>query len=607
MSDTEKKDDNDKDVDSSSPTLNEERKAFAKTAQRESVRKAVESRGDLTLTWENLTVHVDQDKAKSKYAFTKDNFGLGVDDRPSYNALQRVSGWLTTGEMVLVLSPDQQSASALLQTVSGRLVIGVAGSLAVNGAPLLLDANQTIRQGWQRVVAHVAASDASHAPNLTVRETFTFAATCNNNVSADDNNNNNNNNMGDKITDEVNEVLDVLDLTHVAETVVGDEQLRGVSGGQKRRVTIGEMMFGPTKRFMALEYITDGLSSQDSYNILTGIKQACQVFKVGAIISLLQPSDEMLQLFDRIVVLDNVGSMAYWGPVDRSILRQIFLSDNDEEQAALEDTGSICDLVLGNKTNESWQAIRHVFQESHLGKALVQEMSERNSLGRPGVESIEKYLPPTKYARQWKDQFKIIADRRIKLVRRNAATYIRILIAITFGIIIGSVFSEIKNDLPGSLSRTGFMFINCFLTLTLSAAFTIPMQFRERVTLFKHRTAQFYSGRIAYITQVILDIPLNLLEAIILASISYYWAGLNSSPNRFFFFLGILAALEMAGQAFARFISSVSKEQIYATSLSSIWMLVFGSVSGFMPGYTDIPVIFRWMSWVTPVSYAFEA
>lgn len=599
MADAEKKDDdNDKDVDSSPPPKQEERKAFAKTAQRESVRKAVESRGDLTLTWENLTVHVDQDKAKSKYAFTKDNFGLGVDDRPSYNALQRVSGWLTTGEMVLVLSPDQQSASALLQTVSGRLVTGVAGSLAVNGAPLLLDANKTIRQGWQRVVTHVAASDASHAPNLTVRETFTFAATCNN-AGTD--------NASDKITDEVNEVLDVLDLAHVADTVVGDEQLRGVSGGQKRRVTIGEMMFGPTKRFMALEYITDGLSSQDSYNILTGIKQACQVFKVGAMISLLQPSDEMLQLFDRIVVLDNVGSMVYWGPVDRTILRQLFLSDKDEEQAAREDTGSIGDLVLGNKSNESWQAIRRVFQESHLGQTLVQEMSKRNSLGQPGVESIETYLPPTKYARQWKDQFKIIADRRIKLVRRNAATYIRILIAITFGVIIGSVFSEIKNDLPGSLARTGFMFINCFLTLTLSAAFTIPMQFRERVTLFKHRTAQFYSGRIAYITQVILDIPLNLLEAIILASISYYWVGLNSSPNRFFFFLGVLAALEMAGQAFARFVSSVSKEQIYATSLSSIWMLVFGSVSGFMPGYTDIPVIFRWMSWVTPVSYAFEA
>jgi ABC-type multidrug transport system ATPase subunit len=215
------------------------RPAFAKVAQRASVREAVEKREDLTLTWEHLTVHVDQQDTKTKNHFvsvpgTKDNFGLGVDDRPSYNALQRVSGWLTTGKMVLVLSPDQQSASALLQTLSGRQTTGVAGTIAVNGAPLLMD-NKPIRQGWQRVMAHVAASDASHAPNLTVRETLTFAAECTAETTTDQSN------AIRIINDEVDEVLDVLDLANVADTVVGDEQLRGVSGGQKRRVTIGEM------------------------------------------------------------------------------------------------------------------------------------------------------------------------------------------------------------------------------------------------------------------------------------------------------------------------------------------------------------------------------
>jgi hypothetical protein len=332
------------------------------------------------------------------------------------------------------------------------------------------------------------------------------------------------------------------------------------------------------------------------------------MFNIGAIISLLQPSDEMLQLFDQMLVLDDAGSMAYWGPVDRSILQDLFLDENEDRvKTTSKDKGSICDLVLGNKSRQSWQEIGHRYQNSPTGQALMKGMHERNSLGRTDARGIMNYLPRTKYAKQWKDQFSIIAKRRLKLVRRNAATYIRVVIAITFGIIIGSVFSEIENDMQGSLARTGFMFVNCFLTLTLSAAFTIPLLFRERITLFKHRTAQFYSGRIAYVTQVVLDIPLNLLEAIILASIAYYWVGLNSAPSRFFFYLGVLAALEMAGQALARFLSSLSKEQIYATSMSSIWMLIMGSVSGFMPGYTDIPVIFRWMSWVTPVSYAFEA
>ena len=58
-------------------------------------------------------------------------------------------------------------------------------------------------------------------------------------------------------------------------------------------------------------------------------------------------------------------------------------------------------------------------------------------------------------------------------------TYTRIGIAIIFGIIIGSLFSVLENDLIGSLSRTGYTFLNIFLVLMLSAAITIPQTFRD--------------------------------------------------------------------------------------------------------------------------------
>jgi hypothetical protein len=171
-------------------------------------------------------------------------------------------------------------------------------------------------------------------------------------------------------------------------------------------------------------------------------------------------------------------------------------------------------------------------------------------------------------------------------------------------VIIGSLFSEISNDLIGSL--TGFMFLNCFLVLMLSAAITIPQTFRERETLFKHRSAEFYSGRVAYVTQVLLDIPLSVLEAVLLSFLSYFWVDMRGGGNHFGFFLGTLVGLEFVGQAFGRLLCALSRKQVHANSLSSVFILVFGTVAGFMPGYDDIPPIFRWLSWITPAAYAFE-
>jgi hypothetical protein len=150
------------------------------------------------------------------------------------------------------------------------------------------------------------------------------------------------------------------------------------------------------------------------------------------------------------------------------------------------------------------------------------------------------------------------------------------------------------------------MFLNCFLVLMLSAAITIPQTFRERITLFKHRSAEFYSGRVAYVTQVLLDIPLSVLEAVLLSVLSYFWVGMREGGNHFMFFLGTLIGLEFVGQAFGRLLCALSRKQVHANSLSSVFILVFGTVASFMPGYDDIPPILRWLSWITPASYAFE-
>jgi ABC-type multidrug transport system ATPase subunit len=554
---------------------------------------------DFVLSFEDLTCHVPG--ISSKCCVSRDNpmtnyleyyLGIQVQERDPFYSLDSCSGWLKSGEMCLVLGSNDQSKSTLLRALCGRLNTQdeLYGTILLDGMPL-----GHSNQGWRRLSPYVSASDTSHSPVLTVRETFTFAAQCSCTDPA-------------KIEVSVNHLMETLGLMNVADTVVGDENLRGISGGQKRRVTIGEMMLDPESSFLCLENITDGLASTDSYSLIDNIGRACKKYRMAAIISLLQPSDEMVHLFDKLLVLTATGEQAYFGPVDRKVLRSVFLGPDADPS---EDNGSICDLVLKHSLHGAFRkedSIVKTFAESPVGDDLTRKLKNIRTNAPPARErNVDALLPDKKYTTSRWYQFKILCGRRRKLIARNAVTYTRIGIAIFFGIIIGSLFSALDNSIMGSLGRTGYMFLNSFLVLMLSAAVTIPSSFRERVTLFKQRSAEFYSGRVAYLSQVLMDLPLSVLEAVLLSSISYFWVDMNQGANHFFFFMGTLIALECVGQALGRLLCALLRKQVSANAMSSVLILLCGTVAGFMPQYTSITWVLRWLSWITPVSYAFEA
>ena len=81
---------------------------------------------------------------------------------------------------------------------------------------------------------------------------------------------------------------------------------------------------------------------------------------------------------------------------------------------------------------------------------------------------------------------------------------------------------------------------------------------------------------------------------------------MTPGSSHFFLFLFALIGLESFGQAFARVLCAFSRTQVIANVASSLLILLFATVGGFMPTYANIPLILRWLSWVTPVAYAFE-
>jgi len=106
-------------------------------------------------------------------------------------------------------------------------------------------------------------------------------------------------------------MMKILGLESVKDTYVGDDAIRGVSGGQKRRVTTGELMITP-RPVKLMDAISNGLDSATTYDILRAARDICHIVKATMCISLLQPPPEVFNLFDDIILMAE-GEVIYHG------------------------------------------------------------------------------------------------------------------------------------------------------------------------------------------------------------------------------------------------------------------------------------------------------
>ncbi|KAK2646926.1 hypothetical protein Ddye_022121 [Dipteronia dyeriana] len=104
----------------------------------------------------------------------------------------------------------------------------------------------------------------------------------------------------------------ILGLDICADTIVGSALRRGVSGGQKKRLTTGEMIVSPTKALF-MDEISTGLDSSTTFQIVTYLQQLVYITDATALVSLLQPAPETFNLFDDVILMAE-GMIVYHGP-----------------------------------------------------------------------------------------------------------------------------------------------------------------------------------------------------------------------------------------------------------------------------------------------------
>jgi len=529
---------------------------------------------------------------------------------------QSVSAVLLPGEGTLLLGPSSSGKTTLMRTIcdlmGGTIETGdessascVAGSMLVGGSlPSALGKNQ------KRRCAFVDQSDLTLTPILTVEETVRFARSCA---------------EGDlEMMDEsLQTIFELCGLDHVQKTVVGDADVRGISGGQKRRVKFLEMAVGIDATTFFLDEITNGLDAASALSICKVVGAALDVSRSTAITCLLQPSREVFLTFQRLILLTPGGELAYSGRIDKAVSHfeafgltmPLDGSMNEPEfllRCASSPTDFWNDEEKGPVPHEvaTPGALAKAFVTSDAGRALEEELDALEN-DEDGKASGSPQSPPanlSSFAQPMQKQLALLIGRGMTLVKRNPASTLRIVSAIIFGAFIGTLFLNTASDEKGTTIRAGYCLTLIFLSFLNSCMSPLDDLYRDRITFYTHRNASFYRTASYYIAQVICSLPVALLEALLLSLLSFFAVGMNRGDSgwKFFYFLAQFALLSWSGTAVSRVLAYSLPSNDMAQSLGPAALLLFVLSACYSPQYRELPAWLRWLAWISPCAYTYE-
>lgn len=338
---------------------------------------------------------------------------------------------------------------------------------------------------------------------------------------------------------------------------MGDDFVRGVSGGERKRVSIAEMALSGSP-LAAWDNSTRGLDSATALEFTKSLRQSANLIGSTHAVAIYQASQAIYDLFDKAIVL-------YEG-------REIFFGPTGRARAFFEEMGFFCPQrqttgdFLTSVTNPSERTPRKGFEgktprtpddfeaywrKSDDFKALQKEIQEHEQEypmadNSQQLESMRasKRDAQAKHTRP-KSSYVVSVPMQIKLNTKRAyqriwndkpSTLTQIISQIAMALIVGSVFYNTPNASVGFFSKGAVLFFGILFN-ALIAISEINSLYAQRPIVEKHKSYAFYHPATEAIAGVISDIPVKFAVAVAFNVIMYFLAGLRREPSQFFIYL----------------------------------------------------------------------
>ncbi|PIN08822.1 Transporter, ABC superfamily (Breast cancer resistance protein) [Handroanthus impetiginosus] len=524
----------------------------------------------------------------------------GMTSTVERDILNGITGSVNPGEVLALMGPSGSGKTTLLSLLGGRVSEQAhGGSITYNDQPY--------SKSLKSRIGFVTQDDVLF-PHLTVKETLTYAARLR---------------LPRTLTREQKDqrAMDViyeLGLERCQDTMIGGSFVRGVSGGERKRVCIGnEIIINPSLLF--LDEPTSGLDSTTALRIVDTLHDIAEAGKT-VITTIHQPSSRLFLKFDKLILLGK-GSLLYFGKASEAMV--YFASIGCCPLIAMNPAEFMLDLANGNLTDISVPS--ELDDKVQMGNG---ETETKN--GKPAPAVVHEYLVEAyetqvaeyekkklmnpipideelksqvcskkrEWGASWWEQYSILFWRGLKERRHDYFSWLRITQVLATATILGLLWWHSGSNNPNELQdQAGLLFfIAVFWGFfpVFTAIFTFP---QERAMLSKERAADMYRLSAYFVARTTSDLPLDLILPVLFLLVVYFMAGLRMDTGSFFLTILTVFLCIIAAQGLGLAIGATLMDLKRATTLASVTVMTFMLAGGYF--VKNVPVFISWLRYLS--------
>ncbi|RYN40660.1 Brefeldin A resistance protein [Alternaria arborescens] len=524
------------------------------------------------------------------------------------------SGVVKDGEMMLVLGRPGSGCSTLLKAISNNResYAAVEGDVSYGGIPAGKQKKQF------RGEVNYNPEDDSHMADLNVWQTLKFALT-----------NKTKKNEKHEIPIILEALLKVFGISHTKYTKVGDEYVRGVSGGERKRVSIAETL--ATKSSVnCWDNSTRGLDASTALDYAKSLRIMTDISNRTTLVTLYQAGEQIYEVMDKVMVID-AGRCIYQGPANEA--KQYFEDLGfkcPERQTTADFLTAVTDPTerqfrsgFEDKAPKTSEELERAFRESDAYKKVLREISEYEAeleaSGYVDAKEFEGAVRESKsktvrkkspYTVSFIRQVIACTQREFWLTWGDQTTlYTKFFIIISNGLIVGSLFYGQSLDTSGAFSRGGSGFFSILFLGWLQLS-ELMKAVSGRNVVKRHEDYAFYRPSAVAIARVVQDFPLLLAQVIPFSIIMYFMTGLDVDVSKFFIYFLFIYTTTFCITSLYRMFAALSPTIDDAVRFAGIALNLLIIYTGYVipkPQLLTDYIWFGWIYWINPVAYSFES
>lgn len=569
------------------PSKEEEEKALEEVSVRDGGAGEMANVAAANVSWQNITLKVGGRKGHAPKIVLND-----------------VSGEVRSGALTAIMGPTGSGKSSLLMVLAGRVAqtkgATLTGTLLTNG--ICRDA-----AAFKKIATFVTQDDLLFG-HLTVKETLTLAAHFALGSSK---------NPAEKAS-LVTSVINDMGLGKTVHTIIGDERARGVSGGERKRVSIGvELISNPA--VLLLDEPTSGLDAHQANAVMAALKKLAQAKRtIVAVIH--QPRSSIFAMLD-VLVLISEGRTIYLGPAkdaSRHFATQGFpcpphfnAADLFLDKISMDYRTEALEVATRQRIAhlaDTWH--RHPYPDVNDSGAGSSTGSAAPPVPRgPSCRDLAAAAMISPQERGgWLNNLYYLTWRASKSAYRNTfAMILRIMLNVMFALIFSGIWHDVSNTQTGIQSFVGIIFmvsVNVAFSNTQAVITTFPV---EKGIVQKEQASSAYSLSAYYLSKFFSELPLNLVGPAIFISMVFWIINFDHTLANYGVFLATTCLASLSAVGLGILISTLAPNTEVATALSPVFNVFFLIFSGVLINIDSLPAGARWVASISPIKWTANA